>query len=93
MLAILGHLVTTAGARVPLGPNEVKNGLAALDTCPTAGLAFSFLTVGAIELGFASIKGFTASGCTGIAGGNSTTSGSEGAKVWATGRSRCKRRW
>merc|ERR1719247_2833836 len=29
MLAILGHLVTTAGARVPLGPNEVKNGLAA----------------------------------------------------------------
>ena len=56
MLAILGHIVTTAGARVPLGPNEVKNGLAALDTCPTAGLAFSFLTVGAIELGFASIK-------------------------------------
>merc|ERR1711991_130541 len=45
MLAILGHLVTTAGARVPLGPNEVKNGL-----------AVTFLTIGAIELGFASIK-------------------------------------
>ena len=56
MLAILGHLVTTAGARVPLGPNEVKNGLAALETCPTSGLAFTFLTIGAIELGFASIK-------------------------------------
>jgi len=56
MLAILGHIVTTAGARVPLGPNEVKNGLAALETCPTSGLAFTFLTVGAIELGFASIK-------------------------------------
>ena len=53
MLAILGHIVTTAGARVPLGPNEAKAGLAALDTVPTAGLAFTFLTIGAIELGFA----------------------------------------
>ena len=56
MLAILGHIVTTAGVRVPLGPNEVKTGLAAFDTCPTAGLAFTFATIGAIELGFASIK-------------------------------------
>ena len=54
MLAILGHMVTTAGARVPLGPNEVKNGLAAFGTLPTAGLAVSFLFVGAMELGFAS---------------------------------------
>jgi len=56
MLAILGHLVTTAGYRVPLGPNEVKTGLAVFDTCPTAGLAFTFATIGVIELGFASIK-------------------------------------
>jgi hypothetical protein len=56
MLAILGHIVTTAGARVPLGPNEAKAGLAALDTVPTAGLAFTFLTIGAIELGFAQVK-------------------------------------
>ena len=56
MLAILGHIVTTAGVRVPLGPNEVKTGLAVFDTCPTSGLAFTFLTIGAIELGFASIK-------------------------------------
>ena len=56
MLAILGHLVTTAGVRVPLGPNEVKTGLAVFDTLPTSGLAFTFLTIGAIELGFASIK-------------------------------------
>lgn len=56
MLAILGHIVTTAGARVPLGPNEVKTGLAVFDTLPTAGLAFTVATIGAIELGFASIK-------------------------------------
>ena len=56
MLAILGHIVTTAGVRVPLGPNEVKTGLAVFDTLPTAGLAFTFATIGAIELGFASIK-------------------------------------
>ena len=56
MLAILGHLVTTAGYRVPLGPNEVKTGLAVFDTLPTSGLAFTILTIGAIELGFASIK-------------------------------------
>merc|ERR1711916_169383 len=48
--------VTTAGVRVPLGPNEVKTGLAVFDTLPTSGLAFTFLTIGAIELGFAQIK-------------------------------------
>jgi hypothetical protein len=56
MLAVLGHIVTTAGVRVPLGPNEVKTGLAVFDTLPTAGLAFTFATIGAIELGFASVK-------------------------------------
>mmetsp|Transcript_6497 Transcript_6497/g.10872 ORF Transcript_6497/g.10872 Transcript_6497/m.10872 type:complete len:192 (+) Transcript_6497:55-630(+) len=56
MLAILGHLVTTAGYRVPLGPNEVKTGLAVFDTLPTAGIAVTVATIGAIELGFASVK-------------------------------------
>lgn len=54
MLAILGHIVTTAGVRVPLGPNEVKNGLAAFGTLPTAGLAVTIATIGAMELGFGS---------------------------------------
>jgi hypothetical protein len=56
MLAILGHIVTTAGVRVPLGPNEVKTGLAVFDTLPTSGLAVTFLTIGLIELGFDSVK-------------------------------------
>lgn len=54
MLAILGHMVTTAGVRVPLGPNEVKNGLAAFGTLPTSGLIFTLLFIGAMELGFGS---------------------------------------
>ena len=54
MLAILGHIVTTAGVRVPLGPNEVKDGIAAFGSLPTAGLAVTIATIGAMELGFAS---------------------------------------
>jgi hypothetical protein len=56
MLATLGHIVTTAGSRVPLGPNEVKAGLAAFDTLPSAGLFVTLATIGLTELGFASIK-------------------------------------
>eukprot|EP01041_Mallomonas_annulata_P014060 gene14060-biopygen7081 len=55
MLAILGHLVTTAGVRLPgeiaygVPLASVKNGLAALDTIQAAGtIAF----IGLIELGF-----------------------------------------
>ena len=54
MLAILGHMVTTAGVRVPLGPNEVKDGLAVFGSLPTAGLLVTILFIGAMELGFAS---------------------------------------
>ena len=54
MLAILGHMVTTAGFRVPLGPNEVKNGIATFSSLPTAGLFLTILFIGAMELGFAS---------------------------------------
>lgn len=58
MLAILGHLVTTAGVRLPgeiaygVPFSSVKNGLAALETIPAAGLAQIFAFIGLIELGF-----------------------------------------
>uniref|UniRef100_A0A7S2XUQ8 Uncharacterized protein n=1 Tax=Fibrocapsa japonica TaxID=94617 RepID=A0A7S2XUQ8_9STRA len=59
MLAILGHLVTTAGVRLPgyLSTSEnikfedVPNGLAALGKVPALGLAQIFAFVGALELG------------------------------------------
>jgi Chlorophyll A-B binding protein len=58
MLAILGHLVTTAGVRLPgeiaygVPFSSVKNGLAALDTIPAAGVAQIVAFIGLIELGF-----------------------------------------
>jgi len=58
MLAILGHLVTTAGVRLPgeiaygVPFASVKNGLAALDTIPAAGIAQIVAFIGLIELGF-----------------------------------------
>jgi hypothetical protein len=62
MLAILGHLVTTAGVRLPgeiaygVPFSSVKNGLAALDTIPAAGTAQIIAFIGLIELGFAARK-------------------------------------
>jgi len=62
MLAILGHLVTTAGVRLPgeiaygVPFSSVKNGLAALDTIPAAGVAQIIAFIGLIELGFAARK-------------------------------------
>jgi hypothetical protein len=62
MLAILGHLVTTAGIRLPgeiaygLPFSSVKNGLAALETIPAAGLAQIIAFIGLIELGYAARK-------------------------------------
>ena len=58
MLAILGHLVTSAGIRLPgdiaygVPFTSMKNGLAAFDTIPAAGIAQIVLFIGAIELGF-----------------------------------------
>ena len=58
MLAILGHLVTTAGVRLPgeiaygVPFASVKNGLAALDTIPAAGIAQIIAFIGLIEVGF-----------------------------------------
>ncbi len=62
MLAILGHLVTTAGVRLPgeiaygVPFASVKNGLAALDTIPAAGIAQIVAFIGLIEFGFAARK-------------------------------------
>mmetsp|Transcript_15098 Transcript_15098/g.32948 ORF Transcript_15098/g.32948 Transcript_15098/m.32948 type:complete len:201 (+) Transcript_15098:74-676(+) len=62
MLAILGHLVTTAGVRLPgdiaygVPFASVKNGLAALDTIPAAGIAQVIGFIGLIELGFSARK-------------------------------------
>jgi hypothetical protein len=62
MLAILGHLVTTAGIRLPgeiafgVPFSSVKNGLAALETIPAAGVAQIIAFIGLIELGYAARK-------------------------------------
>ena len=62
MLAILGHIVTTAGVRLPgeiafgLPFADVKTGLAAFDSIPSAGLAQLFVFIGALEIGFATRK-------------------------------------
>mmetsp|Transcript_11819 Transcript_11819/g.15441 ORF Transcript_11819/g.15441 Transcript_11819/m.15441 type:complete len:205 (+) Transcript_11819:73-687(+) len=62
MLAVLGHIVTTAGVRVPgeiaygLPFADMKNGLAALSTIPPAGLGQIVAFIGLMELGFAQIE-------------------------------------
>ncbi len=61
-LAILGHLVTTAGIRLPgeiafgVPFSSVKAGLAAFDTIPAAGVAQIIAFIGLIELGYAARK-------------------------------------
>ena len=61
-LAILGHIVTSAGVRLPgdiafgLPFASMKTGLAAFDTIPAAGIAQTIAFIGAIELGFAARK-------------------------------------
>jgi len=62
MLAILGHLVTTAGVRLPgeiaygLPFSEVRTGLAAFSDIPAAGIAQLVAFIGLIEVGFAARK-------------------------------------
>jgi hypothetical protein len=61
-LAILGHIVTTAGVRLPgdiaygIPFSSVKNGLAAFETIPAAGTAQIIAFIGLLELGYASRK-------------------------------------
>lgn len=58
MLAILGHIVTTAGIRLPgeiafgVPFSSIKAGLAAFDNIPTAGVIQLFFFIGLLELGF-----------------------------------------
>jgi hypothetical protein len=62
MLAILGHLVTTAGNRLPgeiaYGTpfSSVHSGLAAFADIPAAGHVQLFVFIGLLEAGFASIQ-------------------------------------
>jgi len=58
MLAILGHIVTTGGVRLPgdidyhgTSFESIPTGIAALSKVPTAGLLQMFLFVGLLELG------------------------------------------
>lgn len=57
-LAILGHIVTTAGVRLPgeiaygIPFSSVRNGLAALEDIPGAGIAQIVAFIGLIELGY-----------------------------------------
>ena len=59
MLAILGHIVTTAGIRLPgespfgVPFSSVKAGLAAFDSIPAFGTLELVLFIGLLELGFA----------------------------------------
>ena len=58
MLAVLGHIVTTAGWRSPgevafgIPFSSVNAGLAAFDTIPAAGIAQIILFIGLLEFGF-----------------------------------------
>ena len=62
MLAVLGHIVTTAGVRLPgeiaygVPFSSVKNGLAAFDTMPLAGIAQIIAFIGLIEIGYTTRK-------------------------------------
>lgn len=62
MLAILGHLVTSAGIRLPgeiafgLPFTAVKNGLAALETMPLPGIVQLIIFIGFLEIGYAQRK-------------------------------------
>jgi len=61
-LAILGHIVTAAGIRLPgeiafgVPFTSVKAGLAAFETIPAAGIAQIVAFIGLIELGYAARK-------------------------------------
>jgi hypothetical protein len=69
MLAILGHLYTTAGLRLPgniaydVPFSSVKSGLAALSDIPGAGIVQIVAFIGLLELGFGSVEGKIAESC------------------------------
>ena len=62
MLAVLGHIVTTKGDRLPgdiaygVPFSSIKNGLAAFETIPLAGTLQLFFFIGLLEAGFSTIQ-------------------------------------
>jgi len=62
MLAVLGHIVTTAGVRLPgdiaygIPFSSVKVGLKGLETIPAGGLVQIIMFIGLLEMGFTSRK-------------------------------------
>lgn len=62
MLAVLGHIVTTAGIRLPgdiaygVPFSSVKVGLKGLETIPAGGLVQIIMFIGLLEMGFTSRK-------------------------------------
>jgi hypothetical protein len=70
MLAVLGHIVTTAGFRCPgdiafgVPFSSVKNGLAAFNSIPAAGIWQIIAFVGLIEFGFEYQEQNIAESCT-----------------------------
>ena len=62
MLAVLGHIVTSSGVRLPgdiaygVPFSSVKNGLAALETMPVGGIAQIIAFIGLIEIGYTTRK-------------------------------------
>lgn len=63
MLAILGHIVTTKGDRLPgdiafgLPFSSIRTGVAAFKDIPPAGLLQLFFFIGLMELGFSTVQG------------------------------------
>ena len=62
MLAVLGHIVTTAGVRLPgdiaygVPFSSVKVGLSGLTTVPVGGLVQIVLFIGLLEMGYTTRK-------------------------------------
>lgn len=62
MLAVLGHIVTTKGDRIPgelaygIPFSSVKSGLAAFETIPVGGLVQILLFIGVLEAGYTTRK-------------------------------------
>jgi hypothetical protein len=79
MLAILGHMVTTAGVRLPgdiahgVPFTSVKAGLAAFDTIPSTRILQIIIFIGLMELGFASIQDSLQDLCLDFAGWSEET--------------------
>ena len=70
MLAVLGHIVTSAGVRLPgdiafgLPFSSVKTGIAVFGSAPAEGLMQVFIFIGLLETGFAYREKQISDGCT-----------------------------